>query len=476
MAGVTALRSGLTLLGGAGAGFVLRLARNILVARLISVEDYGIASTFLVAVTFIDMALNLSLNNLAIQSRSGENPEFIAALKGISILRGVAIFVILYLGAAPIAAVLGQPDLVWAYQAIALLPLIGAFAHPDLQRLQRSMRFGPLILNKLGTLGLTLALVWPLALVFGDYRVMLAIYLIEAVVRLGLSFGIAERPYRIGWRRDVAIQALIFAWPLTLAGLITFAAIQGDRVIIANRFGAEMLGLFSAAMTLAMPPIMQAAELMRTFFLPLLARFQDDAAAFAYRTIFTLQAGLCAAALTILGFALTGPPVFLLVFGPRYADGAGFVGLLGIVFGLQLARSGTTTVAMALGHTANMLVANLVRLAFLPVAFLAAMQGGSAMDVVAIGALGQLFGVVASVLMLHFRSRVGEMRQMALPMAFGLTLLAAVSWGLWDSGGGLFRPVPAIAAVAAFALTVASCRSMLRELLRVVRRRPRPES
>lgn len=467
---MSALRGGLTLLGGTGIGFLLRFARNVLIARLISVEDYGIASTFLVAVTFIDMALNLSLGKLAIQHKTGDDPDFIAALKGITILRGVLVSGILFLAAGPIAALFGQPDLVWAYQVVALLPLIGSFQHPDLQRLQRTMRFGSLILNKLGSLGLTLILVWPLALWFGDFRVMLAIYVIEWLSRLGFSFVIAERPFRVAWNGKVALLAIRFAWPLLLSGLITFTALQGDRIIIANRFGDEVLGLFSAAMTLTMAPVMAAAQMIRTFFLPLLARHQDDAAEFSHRAGFALQASLCVAMLAMIGFTLLGPPVFTLVFGPRYAEGAAFVGLLGIVFGLQLAREGATTVALSLGQTSILLIANIVRLAFLPIALLVAANGGSALDVIAIGALGQLCGVATAFLLLWLRAGVGQMHRLRLPIALGLIALGALAWGVRVGPDGTVDLLPAAVAMIAFGLMIASCRVMVQELDRLRRR------
>lgn len=471
---MSALRGGLALLSGTGVGFTLRFARNVLIARLISVEDYGIASTFLVAVSFIDMALNLSLAKLAIQHKAGNDPEFISALTGISVLRGLVISAVLLVAASPIAALFGQPDLVWAYQVVAFLPLIGAFGHPDMQRFQRTMRFGPLMLNRLGALGLTLILVWPLALWLGDFRVMLGIYLIEWLGRLAISFVVAERPFRMRWDGQVALMALRFGWPLLLSGLITFAAIQGDRIIIANRFGAEVLGLFSAAMTMTMAPVMTAAEMSRTFFLPLLARHQDDAAKFAHRASFALQSSLCIATLAIMGFALLGPPVFGLVFGPRYAEGIPFVGLLGIVFGLQLAREGMATVALSLGHTSNLLIANIVRLAFLPVALLAAAMGSSALDVIAIGAVGQFCGVVASGALLRYRSRIGGMRQLGLPVLFGSIALAALAWGIRTDPDGTVGVVPAGVALVAFGLMIASCRVMVHELVRIARRSRHP--
>ena len=442
---MSSLRSGLFLMGGSGVGFVLRFLRNVLVARLISVEDYGIASTFMVAVSFIDMSTNLNIGQLMIQDRRGDDPDFVAATKGVEVARGILLSLFLLVCAGPIAALFSQSHLVWAYQVLAIIPAVKGFMHPDMQRLQRALRFAPILAGDVGMLGLTLILVWPLALWLGDYRIMLAVYVIETMTRVGISFLMAERPFRIGWAREVAVKSVQFAWPLTLSGLVTFAALQGDRIIVANRFGAEALGLFSAAMTMIMPPVSQASALARTFFLPLLAKVQDEAEGFAYRARFTLQATLCAGLLTIVGFVLAGPPVFLLVFGDRYADGIVFVGVLGIVFGMQLAKTGPNIVALSRGHTFNMLNSNLVRLAFLPLALWVAIRGGSAIEVVAVGALGQVCGFAMAVFMLTRSGDMTNLKPMALPFLAGAGVLAASIWAIFSTSGNVVGLPPTLA-------------------------------
>ena len=458
-------------MGGSGVGFVLRFLRNVLVARLISVEDYGIASTFMVAVSFVDMSTNLNLSQLVIQDRRGDDPDFVAATKGIGIARGVLLGALLFAFAGPIANLFSQPDLVWAYQILALIPVIDSFAHPDVQRLQRSMRFAPMVAGDVGMLALTLIVVWPLAIWLGDYRIMLVVYIIEVLARVSISFVMAERPFRIGWAREVAVRSVQFAWPLTLSGLVTFAALQGDRIIVANRFGAEALGLFSAAMTMIMPPVSQASALARMFFLPLLAKVQDEAGSFAHRARFTLQATLCAGLLTVVGFVMAGPVVFLLVFGERYAEGVVFVGVLAIVFGLQLAKTGPTVVAMSRGHTLNMLVSNLVRLAFLPPALWVALGGGTAVNVVAVGALGQLFSFATSIAMLKRSGDVTDLRPILLSFLAAAGMLAAAIWAILSTSGSTVGVLPAMVMLVLFGLTILSCWTMLKELLRIVRRR-----
>ena len=76
------LRKALLILSGNAAASLLLFARNLVIARLIPVEDYGIASTFAIAMSVVEMASQLGLQQMIVQAREGEDPHFQAALQG----------------------------------------------------------------------------------------------------------------------------------------------------------------------------------------------------------------------------------------------------------------------------------------------------------------------------------------------------------------------------------------------------------
>ena len=61
----------MALLGGNLGVALLKFARNILVARLLSVENFGIAATFAIVFGFIEMLAFLGLDRFLIQTRNG---------------------------------------------------------------------------------------------------------------------------------------------------------------------------------------------------------------------------------------------------------------------------------------------------------------------------------------------------------------------------------------------------------------------
>lgn len=463
------LRNAMVLISGNGAGFVIRFVRNILIARLISVENYGIASTFLVATTLVTMATDLDFGKFILQNRRGNDQDFIAVVKSMQILRGVIVATIIFFIAHPMAQLFGHPELTWGYQIIALSPLIWSFQHPDLVRYARTMNFTPRIINNTASGLISLLLIWPLTLILKDFRVVLVLIIMEAIIQLILSFVQSERPYRVGWQLDVVRRALTFGWPLMASGLLLFAILQGDRIIVANQYGAAELGYFSAALNIVMPAVLAASGLLRTFFLPLLSRFQDNPDEFNHRGLFAIQSSLCATHLAVLGFAFAGPSVLVIVYGEAYRPAIAMVGLIGVAISFQLARAGTATVAMARGNTVNMLISNLVRIAFLPGALAIAVAGGSIPMMLLVGALGQFVAYGVSLILVYMRSRLGRPQAMCIPVLSGMASLTCLIVDLLTGTPGVASlSWLSLLATLFFLIQIAGSRVMLNELFRIV--------
>lgn len=447
-----------------------------MIARLIGVEGYGVASTILILVSFVQLCGDLSLDRLIVQDRRGDEPSFVAAVYSLILLRGIILAAVLFLFAKECAAFLGYPDLAWACRLLALVPLMTALMHPDMIRFQRHMNFSPAIFSELLPVVATLVMVWPMAIWLEDYRVVLVVVLVETAMRAGLSHLLAERAFSIRWNRDVAIQAIRFGGPLVISGLLVFATLQGDRIVVANHFSAFELGLFSAALSLAMTPSLVAATVAMGYFLPLLARVQDDADLFYQRASFCMQAMLVAGALTMCLFGTVGPPLFQLLFGDDYMSGASLVALIGMVFAMRLCRAGPTTVAMSKGATVNLLISNICRVSVLPVAVYFAAAGVPMANIILIGLLGELLALAASMGLLVVSLRLERLLRELLPaLLITLALSALILKSTLDAG-----PVHWKIGVALLVALLISCKLLrvtlwTRILARYQKRQPAPD-
>lgn len=420
------LRKALLLLSGNAAAAVLTLARNLVLARMLPVADYGIASTFALTMAVVEMASALGLQQQIVQSKDGDDPRYQAALQGFQVLRGAFSSLVLFLIAGPMADFLGIPQVTWAYQVLAVMPVLNAMVHFDIYRMQRRMRFGPGLLTSTVPALLSLVLVWPLVAMFGDWRVMLWAIMAQGLATVLLTHLVAERPYRLVLDRAVIAGSLRFGWPLLANAVLLFLVFNGEKLIVGRELGMAALGLFAMGVTLTLTPTLVAAKSVQSFFLPQLSRaVERDDASLRHLAIVTAQAAVLNGTTMALVVALVGEAFVLAVLGPKYAPLLPLLAGLAAVHALRIFKSGPSVVALALGKTGNALLGNLFRVVALPVAWAVLIGGGTLEQVIWIAIAAEACGFVAVLLLLDMRG-VRILRPMLLPVATAIGFLAVV--------------------------------------------------
>ena len=391
----------MALLGGNLGVALLKFARNILVARLLSVENFGIAATFAIIFSFVEMLAFLGFDRFLIQTRDEGLERVQATLHSLQILRGVFVATVLCFSAGPLAALMEVSEVAWAFRLMALLPLIQGFMHLDTARAQRGMRFGPFVKITLGAETAGLLSVWPLFLVFGDYRVVLGALVIQTTLMTFFSHLVAERRYALGLDGGLALRALGFGWPLLFNAALMFGILQGDRIIVANQLGPATLGLFSLAFMLTFMPTGVLAQTINRLFLPKLAPLQDDPAAFDALARIVVQTGLVVGFAVAIGFSILGADMVLILFGTKYAGALPVLVWLAIMQAVRVAKMGVSVVALARAETRSPMVANIPRVLLLPVAWLALERGAGLETVVLIAIFGEISGLATALLLLR---------------------------------------------------------------------------
>ena len=436
------LRSGLFLSFGGAVGALSTFARNIIIARLISVEDFGIAATFGITMALVQMSTGLGVDRLIVQATDGEEPKLQGTVQAFNILRGVVLALIMYAVASPIAHLFDLPELIWAFQWLAVLPLITGFVHMDPARFQREMSFGPSVLVESVPQIIAVALSAPLAIYFKDYRVMLWIITIQAVSTVVLSFLVAKRRYSVALDRKYLNRIFSFGWPLMLNGLLLFGIFQADRGIVGIAYSMEDLGWFSAAFTLTLFPSMVFANAAQSFFMPMLSKVQDDPEKLERGAIATTKACLLIGIVISVGLSLAGPAFLLLLFGDAYAGGVQVIAWLALMQGIRMAKAGPTIVAISCGKTKLPLYANIVRSFALIFALVAVWQGWGVLGIVIGGIIGETMAVIYFLSLLRRKFGIGlSLLYKSVVISIALVALAIVLSSNFATGQSPFMEI-----------------------------------
>lgn len=429
------LRSVSLLLSGTAGGALLSLLRNLLIARLLPIEDYGIAATFAIAVSVVEMLSTLGLQQQIVQAREGGNPRFQAALQSFHLLRGLIAGACLMLAAGPIAAFLNIPEVAWAYQVMALVPVLLGLTHYDIHRLKRQMRFGPEITTQVIPHAVALLAVWPLYQWLPDYRLMLVVIVGHAALTALASHLVAERAYKLAFDKEVIAGAVRFGWPLLVNNLLLFLVFNGEKLIVGRELGMADLAILAMGFTLTLTPTLVLGKAAQSFFLPQLSTAREDRARFNDLATVTLQATLAAALLFLAAVVLLGRPVVLGLLGAEYLALVPLIIWLAILQTLRVLKTTGSIVALADAQTTNAMWANGFRLLTLPVAFVAAVEGAGLLTIIWIAIIGEVCGLIVSFVLVRRRAGV-RFEGMALPgVLAGAVIVCAAGLAGWQAGG-----------------------------------------
>jgi PST family polysaccharide transporter len=307
------VRGGLVTIGGQGVSIAIQLASTVILARLLSPQDYGIIAMVMAVTAFAGVFRDLGLSSAAIQKKDLTLDQQ-SNLFWLNVAMG-ALLTTLVSAASPLVAwFYGKPELLWVTVALSFSFLIGSFGSQHAALLVRNMQFGrnaiPVVAGGLASLAVSVAL----ALQGWSYWSLVWGNLAGGVVTTGLLFLLSGfRPSTV--KRGVGMREMIgFGANVTGFELVNYFHRNLDNVLIGKFWGAEALGLYSRAYQLLMFPITAIRGPINAVAFPAMSRLQDQPNAFrAYYRRVTQLLAFVSMPLTAFLFVASAPIVEMLL-------------------------------------------------------------------------------------------------------------------------------------------------------------------
>jgi O-antigen/teichoic acid export membrane protein len=417
------LRGSLLLLAGEATIYGCSFVRNMILARMLTKADFGIAATFSLIITLLEMSDKVGMARFVVRDKDGHAADFISAAHLVHFAVAVLGAVSIALCATPLSSLFGVPDQWAAFLVLSLIPLCRGLEHLDPRRFERDLKFVPsLLVEAIPQVALTLA-AWPITAWFGDYRAVLALLLTKGLVSCVASHLVAENRYRWRVHRQYLMRMVRFGWPLLFNGFLMFGVLQGDQFLIAARYSVIDLAPYAAAAGLTMAPTFFFARVFNSVMLPILAAVQDDPSAFRGRYEKVLAAVTVFAVASGFGMILAAEALMRLTYGEQYAGSGVLLGWLVAANTLRTVRIAPALAAIAKGDSKNQMLSNLWRIIALAPAAAIAYAQGPLWSIAAAGLIGEGFACWSSCARLQRRDGVPLFTSL-LPTGWALTSVA----------------------------------------------------
>lgn len=269
------LKSGAVTLTSQGMMFVIQLASTMILARILTPDDYGMMA-MVVSITGLAAILNNLGLSMATVQRAEITHEQVSTLFWINV--GVGTLVTLIVASlSPVVAWFYQtPELVWMMLVLSCNFFINGLGVQHSALLSRQMRF--LSLAKIqvfsALLGIGTAIV-AAKYGFGYWALVLNSVVLSLAGVIGTWLTVRWIPGRP--RRDSEVLSMVkFGTDIVGFNIINYFARNLDNILIGRFHGSGGLGLYSKAYQLLMMPISNLRDPMTRVAMPALSRLQND--------------------------------------------------------------------------------------------------------------------------------------------------------------------------------------------------------
>ena len=269
------LRGGLIALVAQGLTFTIQTGSTVVLARLLSPEDFGLLGMVVAMTGFLTLFRDAGLGIASVQ-RDVLTQEQASALFWINVAVGVILALIAVVSAPLLVMFYREPRLLAITMASAVAFMFNGLAVQHRALLNRAMRFAAMAKIDILALAGSASIAVGMAVAGCGYWALVGMALgIPAITAAAVWIAMPWVPGRPA--RTTGLRSMLHVGGgVTLNGLVVYLAYNTEKILLGRFWGAESLGLYGRAYQLANLPVQQLNSSMSTVAYPALSRAQGN--------------------------------------------------------------------------------------------------------------------------------------------------------------------------------------------------------
>ncbi|MEO0398040.1 MAG: oligosaccharide flippase family protein [Pseudomonadota bacterium] len=337
------LKGGAWALGGFAASKALRLASNLILARFLAPEAFGVVAIAISLQIWLEMITDLGVNASVVREKAGDAPAFLDTAWTIQIVRNTAIASCLWIGALffPVLVSAAGVGAATVFADPALPPIIAIVGVCVFVDGLRSMGFAlcqrRLQLDRVVGLELGAQVIATVATISGAFAGLGVYALVLGMLTNAIAMAAGSYVFLGSGRRRIAITAefrktiITYGKWLILASTLGFIINRGDQIIFGGLVVKEAFGLYAVATIWITTLRALFSVVQNKVAYPIFSELGRDRPEARTRIYYQIRYGLDAASLAVfVGIVLFAKPVFGFIYPEAFASVADYVKLLSV--------------------------------------------------------------------------------------------------------------------------------------------------
>lgn len=256
---------------------ILSIIKYVVLARLLTPEDFGVLALAMVLIDGMNSLTNVGILKYLIQK---ENLDDITVGNAwfLNFVRGI-LLTLLALALCPLySRLVKEPATLQVLWIVAFIPFLEGFKNPGSILAEREIQFGRISAYETICVVTEAAVVVFLAFVIRDVKALAWGLLFGAFIKTVLSYFMFVTPGRPKFDMSHQKEILSVAKHFAFISAGTLIMTQGDNLIVGTLRGKEQLGLYVIAYQLSMFPVSFLQQIASRVALPVFSSLQTNKA------------------------------------------------------------------------------------------------------------------------------------------------------------------------------------------------------
>jgi len=346
------MRGAVVTAAGYGTGQLIRLARSLILTRLLFPEAFGLMTLVWALLYGLAMFSDTGAAATIVRDKRGDDPEFLNTAWTVQVLRGAVLWIAACLAAYPVATLYEQPQLAQLIPVATLTALLDGFRSTAIYTAQRHLQLDRVVWLDVGNqvLGLIVTVAWALidpsvwALVGGA----LAGHCFHVA---GSHLFLAGPRNRFRWERESLKTLIGFGKWIYFSSVFHFLAVQGDRLMLGRFLELAQLGVYSIAVMLVEAVLSLASRVINQVLFSAYGKVAQDEADRLRRVFHRARLAIDAFLIAPIGALMVlGNWIVSVLYDARYHEAGWMFQILCIRLLMVPTVANSESLLVAMGH------------------------------------------------------------------------------------------------------------------------------
>lgn len=370
---------------------IITFVLSIILARILSPNDYGTIAIVLVFITIADVFVNAGFGNALIQKKDADDLDF-SSVFYFSFVFSAFVYIVIYVAAPVIAIFYSMPILENTLRVLALRIPIAAINSVQQAYVSRNLQFKKFFFSTL--IGTFSSAIIGITMAYCGYGIWALVgqCLSNSIINTIVLFSIIEWHPKLIFSFLRLKKLFDYGWKLLLSGLIDTGYNSLNSLLIGKFYTPSDLAFFDTGKKFPMTIVNNINSAISSVLFPVLASEQDDLEQVKMHTRRVIQISSYIMWPMMLGMAACADNIVRIVLTDKWLPVVPYLQIACITYGLWPIHTANLQAINAMGRSDIFLKLEIIKKVIGIIALMIGLQYG----VIAIALSGIVTGIIST--------------------------------------------------------------------------------